>query len=82
MKTTIDIADPLLQRAKRAAELEGTTLKALVERGLHQVLAEPAASRAAFKLRHASFKGDGLRPELQGGDWAQMRDLAYGGHGA
>jgi hypothetical protein len=81
MKTTIDIADPLLQRAKRAAALEGTTLKALIERGLHRVLAEPAASDAAFKLRHASFKGDGLRSELHGADWAQVRDLAYGGHG-
>ena len=40
------------------------------------------ARHAAFKLRHASFKGDGLRSELHGADWAQVRDLAYGGHGA
>lgn len=82
MKTTIDIADPLLQRAKLAAEKEGTTLKALVERGLHQVLAESLAPPPAFKLRPAAFMGNGLQPELQGADWARLRDLAYGGRGA
>ncbi len=81
MKTTIDIADSLLMRAKRAAELEGTTLKALVERGLRQVLDDSAAARPAFKLRSAAFRGDGLLPELQDADWARVRDLAYGGHG-
>jgi len=34
MKTTIDIADPLLDEARKLAAREGTTLRALVERGL------------------------------------------------
>jgi hypothetical protein len=82
MKTTIDIADPLLSKAKRAAEREGTTLKALVERGLRQVLAEPASQRQAFKLRRATFKGQGLQAELQGAPWDRLREMAYEGHGA
>ena len=34
MKTTIDIADPLFDAAKAAAQQRGTTLRALVEMGL------------------------------------------------
>lgn len=81
MKTTIDIADPLFADAKRLAERRGTTLKALVEQGLRQVLAEPAAGAPPFRLRKASFKGKGLRPELQDAPWDRLRELAYEGHG-
>lgn len=82
MKTTLDIADPLLLEAKRAAQREGTTLKALVERGLRQVLAEPSAHAAPFRLRPASFRGQGLQPGLEGTAWERVRALAYEGHGA
>lgn len=81
MKTTIDIADPLFADAKRLAERRGTTLKALVEQGLRQVLAEPATGAPPFRLRKASFKGKGLRPELQDAPWDRLRDLVYEGHG-
>lgn len=77
MKTTMDIADALLLDAKRLAEREGTTLKALVEAGLRQVLAEQARSTPPFRLRRASFKGKGLRRELEGAAWDRLRELAY-----
>ncbi len=38
MKTTIDIADPLLREARKLANREGTTLRALVEQGLRHVI--------------------------------------------
>ncbi len=38
MRTTIDIADDLAARAKKAAVDRGTTLRQLVEEGLRQVL--------------------------------------------
>lgn len=82
MKTTIDIADPLFAEAKRAAERQGTTLKALVEQGLRQVLAEPMRGGRPFHLRRAAFKGKGLRRELDGASWDRLRELAYEGHGA
>jgi hypothetical protein len=41
VKTTIDIASGLLEEAKERARREGTTLRALVERGLSEVLGEP-----------------------------------------
>ena len=53
----------------------------LVERGLHRVLAE-TKSGARFKLRRASFKGQGLQAELRGASWDQIRDLIYQDRGA
>ena len=77
MKSTIDIADSLLSEAKQAAAREGTTLRALVEAGLRQVLRERRARNAPFTLRRVSFKGKGLRTELKGQPWEHIRSLAY-----
>ena len=35
-----------------------------------------------FKLRKATFKGKGLRADLQGASWERIRDAAYEGRGA
>lgn len=80
MKTTIEISDKLLQRAKAIAQREGTTLRALVEAGLRVVLKEQRAS-ARFTLRDASFRGEGLAPELEGASWDRIRDSIYEGRG-
>jgi Arc/MetJ family transcription regulator len=76
MKTTIDIADSLLEEARRLAARRSTTLKALVEAGLRRELRE-SAKAAPFELRAASFRGQGLRPELVGASWDRVRELAY-----
>jgi hypothetical protein len=80
MKTTIDIPDPVLDEVRKLAEREGTTVKALVERGLRRVLTDDR-KRSAFILRKASFKGKGLRPELENVSWDRVRELAYEGRG-
>ena len=80
MKTTIDISDPLLEAAKNAAAREGTTLRALVELGLRQVI-ETRKRGGAFRLRKASFRGQGLQPAAKDLTWEQMRELAYGERG-
>ena len=77
MKTTIDIADPLLHEAKRLATREGTTLRALVEQGLRQVLAERRQRRREpYRQRLVVFKGDGLTPEFQNAGWAEILKAA------
>ena len=76
MKTTLDIADPLLKEARQVAAREGTTLRALVEQGLRRVVAE-SKQRRTFRLRKASFKGNGLRPEVADAGWDRIRDLSY-----
>jgi hypothetical protein len=80
MKTTVEISDSLLREARKVAAREGLTLRALVERGLHRVIAE-AKRTPPFKLRRASFKGKGLRSELRDGSWDKIRQLAYEGRG-
>jgi len=78
MKTTIEIADSLLEEAKAIAVSEGTTVRALVESGLRHMVAERRAHSAAFTLNDASFDGDGIAPDLRGASWERIRDLAYG----
>jgi len=81
MKTTIEIADSLLEAARQVAGREKTTVKALVEEGLRKVIGDRAQGRG-FKLRRAAFKGAGLQPQVAGASWEQLRDLIYEGHGA
>lgn len=81
MKTTVEISDSLLREVRRIAAREGVTLRTLVERGLHRVVAEKKKG-ASFKLRRASFKGSGLQKELGEAPWEKLRDLIYEDRGA
>ena len=77
MKTTVDIHDELLIRAKRRAQETGRPLRALVEDGLRQVLAEPE-SRPRYRLPDMSVGKPGGRNPYENLSWAEMRDLIYG----
>ena len=81
MKTTLEIADPLLDEARRIAARDGETLRSLVEQGLRKVVAERRARTKRFKLRDASVDGEGLRPEFLDAPWERMRELIYEGRG-
>lgn len=76
MKTTIEISDAIFERAKALAAREGTTVRALVEDGLRQILRERRAK--PFLLRDAAVGGEGLTPEFEGAGWDRFRDTAYG----
>jgi hypothetical protein len=80
MKTTVEIPESLLEEAKRLAAREGTTLRALIEEGLRRILAERKRT-GAFRLRKATFKGDGLQPAVAGSSWDRLREMAYEGRG-
>ena len=77
MKTTIEISDALLEAARRVAAREGTTLGALVEAGLGQVVAASERREPSFRLRDASFAGRRLRPEWRDAGWEEPRRAAY-----
>ena len=81
MKTTIEISDPLLREARKLAASEGVTLRTLVERGLRRVVSETKPA-TPFKLRRASFEGEGLQGDCREASWDRVRDLAYEGRGA
>jgi hypothetical protein len=81
MKTTVEIPDALLEESRKLAVREGTTVKALIEEGLRRLLAE-RKKRASFRLRKATFKGNGLQPQAAGASWDQLRDAVYEGRGS
>jgi hypothetical protein len=80
MKTTVHIPDNLLDEAQQLARREGTTLKALVQEGLRRVVNERKRQKS-FKLRKASFRGEGIDPALGEASWERIRDMAYEGRG-
>lgn len=76
MKTTIELSDSLLEKAKRMARRQNRTLREIVEESLRKLLgAEP--ERGKFKLKTRTFKGRGMQRGLAEGDWQKIRDLIY-----
>jgi hypothetical protein len=80
VKTTVEIADPLLREAREVAAREGVTLRTLIERGLARVVRE-TKKPVAFKLRRAAFKGRGLQAEFRDAPWETISEAAYEGRG-
>ncbi len=78
MKTTVNIAEDLLLRAKKEALAERTTLRSLIEQGLREVLARKAGS-GQEPVTPVTFRGKGLQPEFRGKGWEQIRETIYRG---
>jgi hypothetical protein len=81
MKTTVEISDSLFAEARRVAQRENRTLRALIEEGLRTVLGQRRSKRGQFRLRKASFGGQGLQPEASAASWDDIRQKTYGGRG-
>ena len=77
MKTTIDIADPVLERAKRRAREQNTTLRAVVEEALRAFVDAPP-KHAGYVLQDRSVPG-GLSPEFANATWHEILDEVYRG---
>ena len=77
MKTTIDIHDELLARAKQYARNTGRSLRAVVEEGLRQVLPAPL-SRSRYRLPDLSEGQIGAADPLAGYSWQELRGMIYG----
>ena len=76
MKTTIEIQDELLARAKRHAKLTGRPLRAVVEDGLRQVLASPTRQEH-YVLPDLSVGEAGGHDPLETYSWQDLRDEIY-----
>lgn len=57
MRTTLDLDEVLIRKAKRRAADEGTTLTAVIERALRQYLAPSSGRGRAFRLRLLTKRG-------------------------
>jgi hypothetical protein len=77
MKTTIEIADDLLKRAKRQAQRENRTLREIIEEALRKQLSSEVPE--TFRLKRHTFKGKGVQATIAEGDWSALRDLIYRG---
>jgi hypothetical protein len=77
MKTTVDLPDDLLIRAKKRAAETRTPLRVLIERGLRRELASSTAHRRARqsprKVRWVVAPG-GLPPGLDVADRSSLHD--------
>ena len=82
MKTTIEISDGLLRRAKQLAARQNTTLRAVLEDALRETLDRQGSAKSARPVKTHTFRGKGLKPGLSWEDWSTIRDLAYEGRGA
>lgn len=78
MKTTLDIHDGLLQRAKRLSKRSGKPLRALVEQGLELVLAREGAARSRYEIPDCSVGRVGDVNPLESWSWQDLRDEMYG----
>jgi hypothetical protein len=81
MKTTIEIADDLFERAQRVAREEQTTFRALTEQGLRLVLRERQGKPKNLPPL-ITVRGLGLTDEFQSAPWENIRDEVYRGRGA
>jgi hypothetical protein len=76
MKTTVEIAEDLFKRTREVAQLEGTTLRALIEEGLQAALAR-RDQKVSYRWPDLSVAGEGLSPEIEEGTWEPLRDRIY-----
>jgi len=73
VKVTVDIPNSLYRRANRHAADQGITFRKIVESGVLTIV-EQERPEAPFRLRKASFAGDGLLPGLT---WDEIREGGY-----
>lgn len=76
MKTTVEIADGLLQEAKEVAKESDVTLRELIESGLRKELKDRSAPREKFVWKDLSYGDGGLREPFSWNDWAAIKEVA------
>ena len=77
MKTTVEIADSLLEEAKATASSRGVPLRQVIEEGLRAVLKQQEKKKR-FRLRDGSF---GPSRHRESRPWSEIRETIYRGRG-
>ena len=78
VKTTLDIQDVLLQRAKRLSKRTGKPLRVLVEEGLQHVLTEHRTNSPRYELPDCSVGDASATNPLENWSWQDLRAEIYG----
>ena len=81
MKTTIEVSDSIMIRAKRHAQRTGRPLRTLIEEGLRLVLDGPPVQ---CRYTYPDLRvGDPKDPDpLEGYSWPELRKLIYEDRGS
>ena len=77
LKTTIEIDDELLRRAKQLGRETGRPLRAVVEEGLRSILISNTR-RQRFQLPDFSVGSESSPDPLENYSWQELRDIIYG----
>ncbi len=78
MKTTVEIPDALLDRARRHARRSGRPVRSLIEEGLRLVL-EAESGGQRYRLPDRSVGKKGATNPLEALSWQDLRAEIYGG---
>jgi hypothetical protein len=81
MRTTVRLDEHLLSEVKRLAAEERTTLTALLEQALREMLARRKQRHDHVRVPLPSFKGEGLQPGVNLDDSSALLDLMEGRDG-
>lgn len=77
MKTTIEIHDELLARARQHAKTTGRSLHAVIEEGLRQVLGS-SELRSKYRLPDLSEGDPNAANPLEEYTWQELQGVIYG----
>jgi hypothetical protein len=77
VKTTLEIQDQILIRAKRLSKQTGRPLRALVEEGLRHVLGGPSP-KVTYQLPDCSVGDPTAKNPLETLSWQDLRAEIYG----
>ena len=79
VRTTVRLDDALLREAKRYAAEQGTTLTAMLDQALREILARQERRPQEGRTPLPTFKGRGLQPGVDLDDSASLLDLMNDG---
>jgi hypothetical protein len=77
MKITMELNDSLFEETKRYAARHKATLRAVLEGALHNFLKQQTGVTAPFRMRRATFAGNGPQARIQEGNWNPIRFHVY-----
>ncbi len=77
MKTTVEIDDELLRRAKIRAAEQGSTLRSVLEDALRRLLNEHHERSSGYRMADRSVHGRRISSEFLPWHWDKVADLVY-----
>jgi hypothetical protein len=80
MRTSVDLPDSLLRRARKLARERGTTLRQILIEGLTARLDREPTARG-YRLQDRSYGEGGLVSGLAWSDTERLDEIAYGDRG-